>query len=78
LGDAKLMLGGGVFLGFPGVVYALLLSFWIGALAGIALLLGFSGITIKSEIPFGPFLILGIVLAFFFSDSLSFFSFFYA
>src|SRR3989344_2631414 len=58
LGDAKLMIGGGIFLGFPGSIYAALLGFWIGAIFGILLLLGSSGITIKSEIPFGPFLVI--------------------
>ena len=78
LGDSKLMLGGGIFLGFPGSIYAVLLGFWIGALFGISLLLGSTRITIKSEIPFGPFLVLGIILAFFFPGFFSFLNFFYA
>ena len=78
LGDAKLMIGGGIFLGFPGSIYAALLGFWIGAIFGILLLLGSSGITIKSEIPFGPFLVLGIIFAFLFPDFLNYFNFFYA
>ena len=66
LGDAKLMSGGGVFLGFPSAIWAMVLSFWAGAAVGISLLLSNSGVTLKSEIPFGPFLVLGILLAFFY------------
>jgi len=64
LGDAKLMAGGGIFLGFPACVWAAILAFWIGALFGIVLLLVSRRTTLKSEIPFGPFLALGIVLSF--------------
>ena len=49
---------------------ALCLAFWIGAVVGVVLLLlsrwGFFGYTIKSEIPFAPFLVLGALLAYFF------------
>lgn len=63
LGDAKLALGGGFILGYPLGLAALFLSFWIGAAVGIFLLLTNSKVTLKSEIPFGPFLVLGIILA---------------
>ena len=66
LGDAKLMAAGGIFLGpLPGLA-SLVLSFWTGAAAGIFLLFANPNIKLKSEIPFGPFLALGIILAFFF------------
>ena len=77
LGDSKLMLGGGIFLGFPASLSALILSFWVGGALGIVLLLASSKITLKSEIPFGPFLASGILLAFFFGDFLMPFAFFY-
>ena len=77
LGDSKLMLGGGIFLGFPASLSALILSFWVGGALGILLLLASSKITLKSEIPFGPFLASGILLAFFFGDFLMPFAFFY-
>ena len=80
LGDAKLALPLGFILGWPGIVSCIILSFWIGA--GISLvLLGAqkvvkkgrlrvpflsSSLTIKSEIPFAPFLILGFLLVYFF------------
>lgn len=65
-GDAKLALGIGLFLGPSRGLAALILAFWIGALFGISLLL-FRGryATMKVEVPFAPFLILGTVLTFF-------------
>lgn len=74
-GDAKLAWGIGWFLGLYMGASAIILSFWIGAIWGLALIgLGKAGglfprlkrFTIKSEIPFGPFLILGTLLVFFF------------
>lgn len=75
LGDAKLALGIGWFLGLYSAISAVTLAVWIGALFGIALVvfgraerLFFNGktFTMKSEIPFGPFLVLGTLLVFFF------------
>lgn len=77
LGDGKLALGIGWLLGFSGGLAALILSFWIGALVGLALLLrarlfrSAGGLTMKSEIPFAPFLILGTGLAWFFDITFS-------
>ncbi len=80
-GDVKLALGIGWFLGLIGGIYATLWAFWIGGTVAIfllilknflstlpqkgALFLGLKGLTIKSEIPFGPFLVLGVAVAFF-------------
>lgn len=65
-GDAKLVLGIGFFLGFPEALWAVLLAFWIGGFVGIVLLLGRArGATMKSELPFAPFLVLGTLLSFF-------------
>jgi len=55
LGDVKLALLMGLILGFPDIISALFLSFFIGAIIGIILIL-FGKKGIKSEIPFGPFL----------------------
>lgn len=68
-GDGKLMLGVGWFLGaFKGFV-ALLFSFWIGMIAAVFLLFPLSGrrgrLTMKSEIPYAPFLIIGAAIAYF-------------
>ncbi len=73
-GDAKLLLGLGWFLGFTKGLSGVVLGFWLGAIMGVSLVvlsrLGklFSGsekFTMKSEIPFGPFLVLGSILSFF-------------
>lgn len=71
LGDAKLALGMGWLLGLYAGLAALLLAFWSGALVAIVILFHNSiigkrtGLTLKSEIPFAPFLVLGTALAFF-------------
>ena len=60
LGDAKLAWGLGWFLGFPYGVTAIVLAFWIAFIPSIFLLLSSSKtFTMKSEIPFAPFLVLG-------------------
>lgn len=74
LGDAKLALGIGWFLGLALGGSAIILSFWIGAAVGV-LLIAASRIharfirgaqfSLKSEIPFGPFLILGTLIVLF-------------
>ncbi len=70
-GDIKLMLGIGWFLGFGAGISAIVLAFWIGAVFSLLLILahrlkkGASRITMKQEIPFAPFLILGILIQFF-------------
>jgi leader peptidase (prepilin peptidase)/N-methyltransferase len=65
LGDAKLALGMGWFLGFAGGVSAVALAFWIGAAVGL-LLIGLRGASMKTALPFAPFLILGLALNFIF------------
>lgn len=68
LGDAKLALGLGWLLGLPLALSGLVFAFWIGALVGIMLVV-FSGKkhSMKSEIPFAPYLVLGAMLVFFFN-----------
>lgn len=71
-GDAKLVLGLGWLLGAQVSINAMLLAFWSGAIVGLALLyLKRQSLTMKSEIPFAPFLIFGSLVALFFN--LSFF-----
>lgn len=67
LGDAKLMVGIGWLLGISAGAAAILLSFWIGAAFGVVFLLALSLKTgrqasMKTAIPFGPFLALGTVI----------------
>jgi len=76
LGDAKLALPLGMIVGISGVFSMVVLSFWVGA--GISLLILWLGhiikkgkthahfpsisLTMKSEVPFAPFLIAGFLL----------------
>jgi len=77
-GDAKLALGIGFYLGLGMGLSALAFAFWIGAAIGVSILmaqkvrtkylsqglsLGSETLTMKSAIPFAPFLIIGTFLA---------------
>ncbi len=67
LGDVKYIVVIGFLLGLANGVSAILLAFWIAA--GFALFLLFiirKNLTMKSEVPFGPFLSLGVGLSLFF------------
>ena len=70
-GDIKLMLGIGWIFGLTSGIFAVMLAFWIGAVFGLVLILmsrlnkRVARITMKQEIPFAPFLILGILVQFF-------------
>ena len=66
LGDAKLALGLGWLLGFGKALSGVVVSFWAGALVGLFLIVFLRKYSIKSEIPFAPFLVLGTFLAFLF------------
>ncbi len=84
LGDAKLALGMGWFLGLSAGGSAIMIGFWVGAVVSVFLLLLkelFAGarsktlfgirlnlpeLNLKSEIPFAPFLIIGLLIAFIF------------
>lgn len=64
VGDIKLAFLMGLFLSFPNILVALFLAFFLGAIIGLGLI--FSGRkTLKSEIPFGPFLITGTFIGLF-------------
>ena len=66
LGDAKLALGLGWLLGLIQGLSGLVLAFWTGALVGVVLLAFSKKYSMKTEIPFAPFLVLGAIIAFFF------------
>ncbi len=63
-GDAFIALAMGLLLGPIGTFVALLLAFCVGAVCGVVLMLA-QGKTMKTEIPFGPFLIMGLWTIFF-------------
>jgi leader peptidase (prepilin peptidase)/N-methyltransferase len=65
LGDAKLIWGAGWFLGFLPALSALVYAFWIASIPSLIMLITRKG-TLKTEIPFGPFIVLGIVLVYYF------------
>jgi leader peptidase (prepilin peptidase)/N-methyltransferase len=83
LGDAKLAISMGWLLGIAEGISAVFIAFWIGAVVGLTLILlerlrnsfvdmlfkrlGLGEVHLKSEIPFAPFLILGLVLVFLFT-----------
>lgn len=73
LGDPKLVLGIGWFLGPIFGLSAVILAFWAGAVYGLILIalskFSWYGLKIdgKTEVPFAPFLILGFLLVYFFS-----------
>ena len=69
LGDVKLAFFIGLFLGFPNVLVALFLSFLIGAIIGLGLI-SVGEKTLRSEVPFGPFLVIGTFIAMFLGDNL--------
>jgi len=64
VGDIKLAFLMGLILGWPNILAALFLAFFIGAIFGVALVIA-GRKTLKSEVPFGPFLVTGTFIALF-------------
>jgi len=69
LGDVKLAGLMGLFLGFPKIIVALYLAFLTGALTGVILVLT-KRKKMKSEIAFGPFLVLATLIAWFWGEKI--------
>ena len=86
-GDAKLAVGVGLLLGLGQGMTAIVLAFWSGALVGVVLIIVGklvawrrdrraegklrTGLTMKSEIPFAPFIIFGTAVALFYQLNLT-------
>lgn len=68
-GDVELAFLMGLFLGFPKILLALLLSFLIGAIIGIGLVI-FKKKELKSEVPFAPFLVIATFIALFWGEEI--------
>lgn len=69
MGDAYLAILLGFILGWPNIILGLMLAFSIGAIVGIILIAARKK-NMESQIPFAPFLVLGTMVAMFFSDQI--------
>jgi len=68
-GDVNLAFFMGLFLGWPNILVAMFSAFFIGAIIGIGLIV-LGKKKLKSQVPFGPFLITGTFLALFWGQNL--------
>jgi len=68
-GDFEISIFIGLFLGWPKILIALFFSVFLGALVGLILIF-LKKKTLKSQIPFAPFLVLGTFFSFFFGQNL--------
>ena len=68
-GDVKLAVLLGLLLGFPNILAGLFLAFFFGAIIGLILMV-LKKKGLKSEIPFGPFLIAGTFIALFWGSEI--------
>jgi len=67
MGDVKLLAMMGAFLGWSGVIFVTLIGSFLGTVVGLSLVL-FKGKDLKYAVPFGPFLSVGGVIYFVFSN----------
>ncbi len=68
-GDVKFVIFMGLFLGFPNIVVGLFISFFLGAIIGVGLII-LKRKEMKSQVPFGPFLIIGTLMAYFYGEKI--------
>lgn len=68
-GDVKLAFFMGLLLGFPNILVALFISFILGGIIGIGLIV-LKKKGLKSEVPFGPFLVTGTFIALFYGQEI--------
>jgi len=68
-GDVKLAIFMGLLLGWPKVMVAFYVAFIVGAGVSVLLMM-LKKVKLRSAIPFGPFLILGTVLAWWWGDEI--------
>lgn len=70
LGDVKFLSLSAFFLGWPAILWLIVIGFGMGSIFGLAQVL-IKKAKLRSQIPLGPFLCLGLVLAFMFSPLLA-------
>ena len=68
-GDVKLGFLMGMVLGYPNILLALFVGFISGAVVGVPLVVGKKK-NMKSMVPFGPFLIFGFLVSYFYGTSI--------
>ena len=67
MGDVKFALFMGLILGYPSILVAFYVAFIIGAIYGLGLII-FRKANKKNQVPFGPFLVLGTLVAWWWGD----------
>lgn len=68
-GDIVLGLLAGMLVGFPKILVAYIIAFAVGAIYGISLIILRRG-RMKDAVPFGPFLVVGTIIAFFIGQAI--------
>ena len=69
-GDVKLAFFMGLFLGWPDILVGLFAAFMLGGIMGMGLI-AYGKKTMKSQVPFGPFLVTGTFIAMFLGDKIT-------
>ncbi|MBI2010643.1 MAG: prepilin peptidase [Candidatus Colwellbacteria bacterium] len=65
MGDVKLAASLGLFVGWPDIIFSFAAAFILGAVVGLVLMV-LGKKRLKSSLPFGPFIALGVTVIFFF------------
>jgi len=71
LGDVKLAVFMGLFLGWPKIGLSLYLAFLTGGLIGVIMIL-LNKVKLKRQIPFGPFLVVGTIISWWWGEEIIF------
>jgi leader peptidase (prepilin peptidase)/N-methyltransferase len=69
LGDVKFVAALGAFLGFPNIVLAIFIASFAGSFVGVTMIL-LKRRQLKQQLPFGPYLALGALAAFFWGNKI--------
>jgi len=69
MGDVKFAIFMGLFLGYPKIIVAFYVAFIVGAIYGLILMI-LKKANKKSQVPFGPFLIFGTMVAWWFGEKI--------